>query len=424
MIRLIAGLGNPGPEYAATRHNAGFWFVDEVADRLKVSLSPERSYFGLAARANVGGRPLWLLEPTTFMNLSGKSVAALARFFKIEPGEILVAHDELDLMPGQVKLKLGGSHAGHNGLKDIHAQLGSGDYWRLRIGIGHPGVKSEVINYVLKKPSPEHRVEIQKSIEQALSGLDLLLDGDMERATMKINARPPRPKPEKPDKTENAKTEPAAPAGAHAHGGRFAMKPRSSSSLRSRPRSRRQRRSARDDLSLRQRVHERRLRRRHSRSPSASAVGAEQRAEAREVARREKALAAEMARDRRADEARAQARARGLAERAARGRHRGRAGGRRSTPKKHRKNATPDDERDFVADGAEGAARPRASRARRRRLRRRGGAPRPAGAGTSPRASRSIRRSPHRAGCTPPGRPARTAARRSGRRTRCTCAGR
>ena len=205
MIRLIAGLGNPGPEHAATRHNAGFWFVDELADRLKVQLSPERGYFGLAARANVGGRPLWLLEPMTFMNVSGKSVAALARFFKIEPNEILVAHDELDLMPGQVKLKLGGSHAGHNGLKDIHAQLGSGDYWRLRIGIGHPGVKSEVINYVLKKPSPEHRVEIEKSIEQALSGIDLLLDGDMERATMKINARPPRPKPERPEKPEMPK---------------------------------------------------------------------------------------------------------------------------------------------------------------------------------------------------------------------------
>jgi peptidyl-tRNA hydrolase, PTH1 family len=203
MIRLIAGLGNPGPEYAATRHNAGFWFVDQAADRLKVRLAPERSYFGMAGRASVGGRPVWLLEPTTFMNLSGKSVAALARFFKIEPAEILVVHDELDLIPGQVKLKLGGSHAGHNGLKDIHAQLGSADYWRLRIGIGHPGVKAQGIDDVLKKPSPEHRVEIEKAIEQSISGLDLLLAGDMERATMKINARPPRPKPEK------AKAEPA-----------------------------------------------------------------------------------------------------------------------------------------------------------------------------------------------------------------------
>ena len=204
MIRLIVGLGNPGAEYAATRHNAGFWFVDQVADRLKVSLAPERSYFGLVARTSVAGRPLWLLEPTTFMNLSGKSVAALARFFKIAPGEILVAHDELDLQPGQVKLKLGGSHAGHNGLKDIHAQLGSGDYWRLRIGIGHPGVKAEVIDYVLRKPSPEHRVEMLKAIEQAIGGLDLLLDGDVERAAMKINARPPRPKPPKPAKAEEA----------------------------------------------------------------------------------------------------------------------------------------------------------------------------------------------------------------------------
>jgi PTH1 family peptidyl-tRNA hydrolase len=202
MIRLIVGLGNPGAQYEATRHNAGFWFVDEVAERLKVSLVPERGYFGLAARTNIGGQPLWLLEPSTYMNLSGKSVVALARFFKIAPEEILVAHDELDLQPGHARLKLGGSHAGHNGLKDIHAQLGSADYWRLRIGIGHPGVKAEVIDYVLKRPSPEHRVEMQKAIEQALTGLDLLLDGDMERAAMKINARPPRPKPPKPPKAE------------------------------------------------------------------------------------------------------------------------------------------------------------------------------------------------------------------------------
>jgi PTH1 family peptidyl-tRNA hydrolase len=211
MIRLIVGLGNPGAEYAATRHNAGFWFVDEAADRLKVSLAPERGYFGLGARTSVAGRPLWLLEPTTFMNLSGKSVAALARFFKIAPDEILVAHDELDLQPGQVKLKLGGSHAGHNGLKDVHAQLGSADYWRLRIGIGHPGVKAEVVDYVLRKPSAEHRVEIQKAIEQAMTGLDFVLEGDMERAAMKINARPPRPKPPKPPKAAEA-DEPGAPS--------------------------------------------------------------------------------------------------------------------------------------------------------------------------------------------------------------------
>jgi peptidyl-tRNA hydrolase, PTH1 family len=199
MIRLLAGLGNPGPEYEATRHNAGFWWIDEVARKLGTTLTPERSYFGLVARVNRPEGPVWLLEPMTFMNLSGKSVAALARFFKIAPEEILVVHDELDLMPGQMKLKLGGSHAGHNGLKDIHAQLGTADYWRLRLGIGHPGVKAEVINYVLRKPSPEHREAIEKGIDQSLSALDLILAGDMERAMMKIHAKPPRPKPPKPE---------------------------------------------------------------------------------------------------------------------------------------------------------------------------------------------------------------------------------
>ncbi|WP_298835382.1 aminoacyl-tRNA hydrolase [uncultured Piscinibacter sp.] len=202
MIRLLVGLGNPGAEYEATRHNAGFWFIDEAARKLKVSLAHERSYFGLAARANTADGPLWLLEPMTYMNLSGKSVAALARFFKIAPNEILVAHDELDLLPGQAKLKLGGSHAGHNGLKDIHAQLGSTDFWRLRLGIGHPGVKTEVVNYVLRKPSPEHREAIDKAIEQSLGVLDLLLSGEMERAMMKIHAKPPRPKPPRRESPE------------------------------------------------------------------------------------------------------------------------------------------------------------------------------------------------------------------------------
>jgi peptidyl-tRNA hydrolase, PTH1 family len=199
MIRLLVGLGNPGPEYEATRHNAGFWWIDEVARKLGTTLMPDRSYFGLVARVNRPEGPIWLLEPMTFMNLSGKSVAALARFFKIAPEEILVAHDELDLMPGQMKMKLGGSHAGHNGLKDIHAQLGTADYWRLRLGIGHPGVKAEVINYVLRKPSPEHREAIEKGIDQSLSALDMILAGDMERAMMKIHAKPPRPKPPKPE---------------------------------------------------------------------------------------------------------------------------------------------------------------------------------------------------------------------------------
>ncbi|MEO7152671.1 MAG: aminoacyl-tRNA hydrolase [Burkholderiaceae bacterium] len=195
MIQLIVGLGNPGPEYAATRHNAGFWFVDAVARALRVNLAPERGYYGLAARANTPHGPVWLLEPMTYMNLSGKAVAALARFFKIEPAQILVVHDELDLQPGQMKLKLGGSPAGHNGLRDIHAQLGTPDYWRLRLGIGHPGVKAEVVDYVLRKPSAPEREAIDKAIEQAVAALDLLLAGEMARAMMAIHARPPRPKP-------------------------------------------------------------------------------------------------------------------------------------------------------------------------------------------------------------------------------------
>ena len=205
MIKLFVGLGNPGPEYEDTRHNAGFWFTDAVARELKANLVPERSYFGLAARVNRPDGPLWLLEPMTFMNLSGKSVGALARFFKIAPAEILVAHDELDLLPGQMKMKFGGSHAGHNGLKDIQAQLGSADFWRLRIGIGHPGVKAEVVNYVLRKPMAEHREAIDKSIEQALTALDLLLAGDMDRALMKVHAKPPRPKPPRPPAPEPPK---------------------------------------------------------------------------------------------------------------------------------------------------------------------------------------------------------------------------
>ena len=202
----MVGLGNPGPEYEATNHNAGFWWIDAVAREWKASLVPERSYFGLVARVNRPDGPLWLLEPQTYMNLSGKSVAALARFFKIEPQEILVAHDELDLMPGQAKFKRGGGHAGHNGLRDIHAQLGSADYWRLRLGIGHPGVKAEVIDYVLRKPKPEARVAIEDTIAKTMAVLDLIAAGEMERATMKLNAKPPRPKPPRPAAPDAAGT--------------------------------------------------------------------------------------------------------------------------------------------------------------------------------------------------------------------------
>lgn len=200
MIKLFVGLGNPGPEYESTRHNAGFWWLDAVAHALKVPLAMDRTLHGLVGRTSVGGQTIWLLKPQTFMNLCGKSVAALARFYKIAPQDILVAHDELDIVPGEAKLKLGGSHAGHNGLRDIHAQLGTDDYWRLRLGIGHPGVKSEVINWVLKKPSLEHRVAIEQSIDRALKALPELLAGDMNKATLQVHtSKPPRPKPPKPE---------------------------------------------------------------------------------------------------------------------------------------------------------------------------------------------------------------------------------
>jgi peptidyl-tRNA hydrolase, PTH1 family len=199
MIKLIVGLGNPGTEYEATRHNAGFWWIDTVARDLKVTLQPDRAYHGLVARTSVKGENVWLLEPQTFMNLSGKSVGALARFFKIQPEEILVVHDELDITPGEAKLKLGGSHAGHNGLRDIHAQLGTDQYWRLRIGIGHPGVKSEVANWVLKKPAPDQRTAIEDCITRTSLALPHLLAGDMVKATQMIHtAKPPRPKPPRP----------------------------------------------------------------------------------------------------------------------------------------------------------------------------------------------------------------------------------
>ena len=200
MIKLFVGLGNPGAEYEDTRHNAGFWWIDALARELNVNLVPDKSYFAKVARTQVKGQTVWLLEPQTFMNLSGKSVGALAKFFKIAPEEILVVHDELDVIPGQAKLKFGGSHAGHNGLRDIHAQMGTGDYWRLRLGIGHPGVKSEVVNWVLKKPMAEQRDLIQDAIGRSIKAAEMLIQGDMEKATVQIHtSKPPRPKPPRPE---------------------------------------------------------------------------------------------------------------------------------------------------------------------------------------------------------------------------------
>lgn len=206
MIKLFVGLGNPGPEYAATRHNAGFWWIDEIARQLGLDLQLERGFQAYVAQGRPGGERVWLLQPQTFMNLSGRSVAALARFYKIAPDEILVAHDELDLPAGQAKLKRGGGHGGHNGLRDIHAQLGTGDYWRLRLGIGHPGQSNEVVGWVLKKPPLDEQIAIEQAIERSAKALDSLLAGDMDAATRQIHtSKPPRPKPPKsPPKNETA----------------------------------------------------------------------------------------------------------------------------------------------------------------------------------------------------------------------------
>jgi peptidyl-tRNA hydrolase, PTH1 family len=199
MIRLFVGLGNPGPEYEQTRHNAGLWWLEALARELKVNLTADKSYHGLVARTSVQGQSVWLLAPQTFMNLSGKSVASLANFFKIPPQDILVAHDDLDIAPGEAKLKLGGSHAGHNGLRDIHAQLGTDQYWRLRLGIGHPGDRAEVVHWVLKKPTLDHRIAIDQAIDRALKALPQFLSGDMAQAMHLVHtSKPPRPGKPKP----------------------------------------------------------------------------------------------------------------------------------------------------------------------------------------------------------------------------------
>ena len=187
-VRLVVGLGNPGAEYTETRHNAGFWFCERLADELGVRFSPESRFHGLAANARSAG--VWLLMPQTFMNRSGQSVGALARFYRIAPSEILVVHDELDIPPGQLRLKFGGGLGGHNGLKDTSAHLGTNDYWRLRIGIGHPGDRNEVVKFVLKPPRREEREEIDAAIDRALSAWPLLAGGNWTAATTRLNTRP------------------------------------------------------------------------------------------------------------------------------------------------------------------------------------------------------------------------------------------
>ena len=186
-IRLIVGLGNPGIEYAATRHNAGFWWVDEIARREGVTLRAESKFQGLAVKVRLAGQEVWLLEPQMYMNASGRSVVALANFYKILPHEILIVHDELDLLPGVVKLKYGGGHGGHNGLKDITASLSSPNFWRLRLGIGHPGDKSQVVDFVLKPPQRAETELIEVASQQALEILPEMVNGQFEQAMHRLH---------------------------------------------------------------------------------------------------------------------------------------------------------------------------------------------------------------------------------------------
>ena len=190
-IKLIVGLGNPGDKYAATRHNAGFWFVDLIVAQNNSKLAMDAKMFGFVGKLDAGVtiKDVWLLKPTTFMNGSGKAVAALANYYKITPAEILVVHDELDLQAGSVKLKFGGGHGGHNGLKDVHAALGTPDYWRLRLGIGHPGQRNEVINYVLKAPTKVEMDALQASIHAGAGVVTLLLKGEFESAMLKLHTK-------------------------------------------------------------------------------------------------------------------------------------------------------------------------------------------------------------------------------------------
>ena len=189
-VQLIVGLGNPGSEYDQTRHNAGALFVERLADSQRINLSLDKKYFGLVGKFSHQGRDVRLLIPTTFMNRSGQAVAALANFFRIPPEAILVAHDELDMPPGVAKLKLGGGHGGHNGLRDIIAQLGNqNNFYRLRLGIGHPGHSSMVSNFVLGRAPRSEQELLDTSIDFALGTLPEILAGDWSKAMHKLHSQ-------------------------------------------------------------------------------------------------------------------------------------------------------------------------------------------------------------------------------------------
>ena len=191
-LQLLVGLGNPGAKYHATRHNAGFWFVDEIARQAGGIFRTESKFQGEVCRVSMShqthNQTLWLLKPNTFMNHSGQSVAALARFYKIPVEAILVAHDELDIPAGSARWKFAGGHGGHNGLRDIMAHL-SKDYWRLRLGVDHPGDRTQVVNYVLSKPSYDEQIDINNAINSAADSLDLIIQGESQRAMNQLHSK-------------------------------------------------------------------------------------------------------------------------------------------------------------------------------------------------------------------------------------------
>jgi len=188
-LKVIVGLGNPGPKYTETRHNAGFWFVEEVARRYGATFRQEKKFHGEVAKVNVQGRDIWLLKPGTFMNRSGMATNSLLSFYRINAEQLLVAHDEIDLPPGTAKLKTGGGHGGHNGLRDIISQLGTKDFHRLRIGVGHPGSKDQVVDYVLHNPSHDDRILIDRDIDDAVSVIPELASGALEKAMQILHSK-------------------------------------------------------------------------------------------------------------------------------------------------------------------------------------------------------------------------------------------
>lgn len=193
MIRLLVGLGNPGTEHAQQRHNVGFWLLDQLANNKRASWTKERGFQSQLARAKFGEHDVWLVKPQTYMNRSGAAVQAIANFYKITTAEILVVHDDLDLPAGHCKLKQGGGHAGHNGLRDLHAMLPDENYWRLRIGIGHPGHKSQVVGWVLNRPSSTEQEAIESALTRCEQVLDQVIAGEFITAMNSLHAQNPKP---------------------------------------------------------------------------------------------------------------------------------------------------------------------------------------------------------------------------------------